>query len=602
MLVTTFIEQLPDFFNQQADRKAMWATVKKQMINHTRRVKEIDLIRNKRPGEEDAINEYRNNNHHRLTKAAINEMLSKTARIARQSGINTDRQSDELEDYLARKPFWYLNKRVDIWEWWENTITILGVEDPNAVILSFPYNKANPTIPPVEDEKDGGLPKSEKVNIRNMIIPSERIAFMPTEEYPIFSWKPKGQVQVKGAKEGVLGDYYYLVDEESYYVLLPVKKSKGRGKKTSTEYELDLWYPHLCGMEYKVNKKDYFDKMLPISTMPGVLTTSECGGFSYNESILHGAIEYFDAFIKRFSDADMIATRYGYPIRVVNDDVACKQCNGTGQVRTIHNGEAKMGVCGSCSNVGIANDLGPSTEIRRKNRGLEKGSSRPLIEYPTPPVQIQELSFDQAFKMFDKGQRKMGIAMLEDSGRGESGITKNYRMQPSEDFLNTYTHGFFKELMGSFIFHLECLLQRNIKQRKQPIIKLPTSYKVKDYDYLNDQAGKTFHFMRMFLQLNAIEQMHGDEVMSKVVHWAYCYCPIITNTEEEIQYKLENGVYTREDVVKRDWMPIIVKEYLKNRKGDQLDEDNFQAFAKEFLDDKIVRPAAIVEVETVEVN
>lgn len=595
MLVPQFIELFPDFYNQQQERKDLWATVKKQVCNHTRRVSDIDLIRQKRPGEEDAIRDYRTANHRRLTKAAINEMMSKTARVARQSGIDTDRQSNELSSYLARKPFNFLGKRVDIWEWWENEITILGVEDPNAILLSMPYNKRNPFVPPILDEEEGGAPKNQPIDIKNIVIPSERIVFMPTNDYQIFAWKAKDKIQVQGAKEGVQSHYYYLIDEENYWVLLPEKKDK----KKKTEYRLELWYPHNTGMNFSVNGKDYFERMLPIAGMPGVLTTSESGEFAYKESIINGAIEYYDEFVCRMSDASLIATRYGYPIRVVNDDVACKSCNGTGQVKYIgSDGMAKMGTCSACNTAGIANDFGPASEIRRKTKGLEKGTSRPLIEYPTPPVAILEMAYQQAFDIFEKGQRKMGVAMMVDAN--ESGVAKNIRLQPSEDFLNTYTSGFFKDLMGSFLFNLECLLQRKVSVRSKPVITLPVSYKVKDYDYLNDQAAKTFHFMRMFLQLNAIEQLHGDNEMTKVVHWAFCYCPIITNTEEEVQYKLENGVYTRQEVLKRDWMPIVVKEYLKEQQGQGIDEKQFYLFAERFLSAKIVAPVDVVDVEGVE--
>ena len=572
------VNDLPNFYTNKPKQFEDWDRTFKQIIRHTRKVSTNELIEMRRPNEDDEVKEYRKKNHRRFSKSVIDELYSKISKILTESGLGEGTLSPILKEWLSTNPFTYQGLRTDLWSYWYRCVMPTGMEDANGAMLQFPYNKNNKDVPPSAFVELGGLQANERVSVMPKLIPYYDIVMMPNEYYQVFAWKG-GQMKIKQGKNEVLKPYYFVVDENWYYRYIPtgVKDSKG-----NYLYELEEWYEHDTG----IKTDDFESNELPVSFMAGILTSSEDGKSKYHESFLQGACERFDEFDVRFSDNQIVNTRFAHPLKMVNGDISCKKCGGTGQEnkqKRQENGSMKMISvrCSDCKGKRHSQDS-PSGTVYDSRKGLDGKNNRPLVELLHADASILKLNKDDAFSFLKMGANSLGVNLLIDLN--ESGEAMKVRMKPSAYFLENIAKGFFGELMMKQLFFAECLLQENKSQRIIPTITLPKSYEVNTVEDLSERVKNTYGADRFNAMMEVVNQKFKDNPSKlRAEELKLCYSPLWTLDEKDENARELLAVYSKADYIKKDWSCIALKRLLKDPQRDILTMSDKEVF--DYIDD-----------------
>ena len=584
MKIEQFLTYHPDFYKYDPVEGVHWERERTSVIQHTRYVEKIESIERSRPNESDTIKKYRKDNYRQITKAPINKLLTKVPRSLYNSGLKIGTTSKVLNDWLQRKPFKLNSNRVDIKEFWRSCVCVEGIEDPNAVLIAFPYNDINANVPPNEAPVNGGVDKFKHVPIKPRIIPSSSIQFK-SDDYDVFIWQ-EGETEFEETNQ----PYYFAVDCEAFYRLLPTGKTKD-----GITYSAQLWAIHGSGF---LTEKGEFEPLLPICTMSGIWTKTEDGQHGYNETLIKSAIEYLTDFANRYSDLSIILTRFAHPKEVANDRIDCNNCKGTGKVGVTKSTRYPTGemTCHVCNGHRIQPEGGPAGTYQRTQRSLDKGNNRPLFEFLHPDPSILQLVYEQTFDILKRAEQELGLHALINTS--ESGKMGEIRLQPSKDFMQDFAEAFYQNCMGRFLFFVECLLEIDPKKRETPVIQMPITYSTDEPEKVEERAKNTLDALRgeKVLQIIRKENENSPHV-HRVWKYALAYCPLLFQEKDCLTFFLEQGVFERNEIRKAYLLPNVVMEYLKVKRALDISEQDFISFADNYLKGKIVEPTIIIENE-----
>ena len=547
MGVLEFIENNPTFFNSKLGMSEFATTSYKQVITHTRRV-DSDLIDRQRPNESAEVKAYRAQNVRRFSNDILTKLFSYLGKTLEEANIHLQDSSDTLNAWLESKPFTLLGAQVDVFEYYYKYLIKHGMERANDAVLSFPYNSQDSTLPPTQ------LSANVRVGVQPLIVPFEKFVYIPTIDYNVFAWIGG---RMKMQKGGII-DWYYIVDNKTYYTYKPTNVFRDKVRV----YELEIWYFHDSGIDGT--------NILPVAFMAGILTNTPNGEEQYNESFIRGACEYFDEFMVRFSDNQVVNTRFSHPVKIVNGDIGCKTCSAKGQITTekIINGLKQLtsSTCGSCNGSGRSNDS-PAGTVYAENKGIEAASNRPLIEYLAADSNLLKLNKEDTFSFLKMGANALGVDLLIDTS--ESGEAMKMRMRPTAFFMESIAKGFLGQVMNSQLFFTECLLQSNRGVRKMPHVTLPKSYELETIDDKIETVNTTFAADKYNAMVEVIETKYkGNGRKIRVENLKLSYSPLWTLSSEEITERIALGIYERNDIIKRDYSSIAFDNLLKNNSID----------------------------------
>lgn len=577
MGVIEFIENNPDFFNSKLGSTEFATISYEQVITHTRRGKS-DLIDRQRPNESQEVKEYRQKNVRRFPNDIFTKLFSYLGKTLEESSIHLEDSSDVLNQWLNTKPFNLLGAQVDVFDYYYRYIIKHGMERANDAVISFPYNSEDATLPPSQ------MSSNKRVGVKPLVIPFETYKYIPTSEYNVFAWVGGSMKMEKGGNV----DYYFLVDEQYYYTYTPTN----RFVKDKRVYELDVWYFHDTG------KDD--TNILPVVFMSGVLTTTPDGKEQYNESYIRGACEYFDEFAVRFSDNQVVNTRFSHPVKIVNGDIGCKTCSAKGQIgkEELVGGikQIKFSTCTSCNGSGRSNDS-PAGTVYAENKGIEGGSNRPLIEYLAADSNLLKLNKEDTFSFLKMGANAVGVDLLINTS--ESGEAMKMRMRPTAFFMENIAKGFLGQVMQSQLFFTECLLQSNRGLRKMPHVTLPKSYELETVEDKLEMVNNTYAADKYNAMVDVIEAKYkGNEKKIKAEALKLSYSPLWTLSNEEITERIALGIYDRNDIIKRDYSSIAFDSLLKENSINILELSQEQVYT---YIDNFIKPYLIDNVTLVDV-
>jgi hypothetical protein len=507
----------------------VWDAVYRQAIQHTRRLKRIDLLEVNRPNESQRIKEYRNEIARRLTREGVYKFIAKTSRIYKNSGVNVDAKgiSATLLEWLNSRPFRFNGRQLNFSEYIYEVVTMHAIEDPNALHVAFPINPQNVQVNPSAPVDEGGLRSNEQIGILPLIIPSKQRRVLTDE---VVAWQ-HGEWAF-GNNNASKAPYYFISDKQEIYIHYPTRYEGGE-----VVYETELWYRHQMDM-------------LPAQSLMGLLSVSEQGEI-YNESFMAAFFEYADEFVTAFSDSQAVRVQHSYP-KVVLDDLPCPANCRNGKVFDLDkNGKQLITECSVCKGTGIVNDIGPYSVLRRPQgmpNAPERANDTP-VEYLEMPEAALRFGHEVAFELLDKGKRAVGLDILE--SLAESGVAKEARLEDLIDYLTMIGNSQIY-FMETFLAQCEALLVVTPSNRVKPTVMRPNSYAIRTQQMLLEDAKNAIGSDRVQKAKEYFKTAYkGQDKLVRAMGLAHDYAPLLGLEGQDLQTRL-NFAYGPADLVKAD--------------------------------------------------
>lgn len=541
------------------------AEILEQAQRHTTRGGLRALLESTRPNESESVRDYRVETTRHLTQEGVKRYLNKVSRIFRSiSVIDEDNVSKQLSEYLNSRPFYFAGRHMGIEDFFYSCVMQMAIEDPNAVLLAFPYNPDNPEVNPAAPEGEGGLSPTKTVGVKAKVVPSELLVY---DNEHFIGWKSGAKMVPKGNAMAE-ANIFTISDTEAWYIVEPKRYEQAEGRGWYVVYDTKLWYRHDGGR--------------PGMRLPGDTKKSVKG--DYNESFLWIYYEYADEFISAFSDSQAVRIRHSYP-KTIMAEVPCpgEGCNG-GYVKRKDTIEGKYinSPCKICQGTGVIRDPGPHDTLV-KARTIEGETLNDVLTYVTPDNSILDFSYNTPFDLLKRGKQAIGLDLLE--GLNESGVAKEYRLEDLQDNLKVLGDA-FTDNMESFLEQVEALLVVDDSSRLYPTLKRPEQYTVKSSYMLLEDAKEALPSDRVTKAMQYYRNAYkGDPETIRIFGLAHGYAPLFGLSGEELKIRLGTGVYGEKDVIRAD-RAVWVFRQLSSRPGFMTMED-LKAFEEA---DKILEP------------
>jgi hypothetical protein len=543
-----------NLLDSKPDAYPHWLEVKHQAIRHTLAVPPGDLLELQRPNESENVREYRLANYRAITHEGAVKFNDKAARIINGSNWTLAVASEDLREWIEGAEFSIGNgEQVKFREYFCRLVMPCSFEDPNAVLLAFPFNIKNPDTPPANPINEGGLQSNEAVSIKTFIVPSDHIYYI---DESVMAWYAGYKVEVKKGNTVKAAKVFFIVDRFNYYRYMPVRIDD----QHKIVYELQLWYNHDTGEGDKHE--------LPINVLGGTLVKDpHIDGVTYNESFMKSYFEYGDEVIVSFSDYQAVRVKSAYPIKVMTEQ-PCQQCHGEGRYKK----DDEYQRCGSCNGTGTASGLSPFKDlIVEQSVGVE--SNRPPLEYVSPPVDVLKYMNEDWRNLLKDAKKSINLDLLESVV--ESGEAKKQRLQDLQDMLGKIAGNLF-DVITRYLWHVECLIHPNRNDRVMPVISEPSSFDIKSEEILREEAlnAPLADAFTAMMEYNR-RKYRGDEKLIRVKELALMYAPLLAVKDiQELNTLLAIGAFTDADLKKRYFAEMIIKKVA--REIDIADEANEQ--------------------------
>lgn len=530
---------------------SMTDQVAKQAQRHSIRGAINDLIKVKRPLENEEHADFRSKNHRRLTYQGIAELSNLAVRILTE--VNKQTPHEIWDNYNDTKPYNFLGQSMKQDEYLYRCIIPYQFKDPNAVTIKHPYNPIEPNIPPNRLVEDGGVDIYENINIEHRIITHDKIVW----KFKDFFGYVGGKMSVGDTKY----DFYYCCDDEDWYIYRPAQTDQNR----EIVYIAELWYNHNTGE-------------LPINWIPGVFAWTK-DDIKYRETMILQYLEYADEFDSRFQDDQVVNARYAYPIQVMAP-MKCPVCKGQGWSHATDNANSMRKTqvtCKDCMGTGLASVPTIFGRIVRPKVTGDTKLVEKAMEYIYPDVGILEHSFKNPFFLLDRGRKSIGLNNLE--GSNESGEAKKIILENRQMILLNMTLAALEWKERDINFTLALLGGLDVDGQNQRIrIRKPTYIAVKSEDVLRkeiDEAPKHNRYHKTIEYYN--EVYRNDPVRQKIHMLALDISKLSLLTDDEIRRREDIGNIDAFDYFVEDNAVYVITEMAELDSERFLELDNIQA-------------------------
>ena len=522
------IESFPEFFEETPTEEYYWNQVRTQAARHLWRLQRNALFDIGRPNETPEIKNFRDNVRRDITISSTWKWLMMISRVFIENGIELNPQtiSPDLAEWLDSNPFAVNGRSFGFSQYRYEVILPAMVVDPNGLLVPWPVVSLGSIVPPAMPVDVGGLPANEQVKIESQIISSSRILVKTHSlvAYYMGEWIIDDERQV-------LKSYYVIIDKDGFYLYIPVATSDGK-----IRYDLIPWYIHNEGV-------------LMAASMTGIVTNfvqyndniGQEERMSYYESFLRPMFEIGDEVVMAFSDDQATRSQYVTP-KLVMDQIPCvnPDCRGGNvQLFGADGGVSGIETCGSCRGTSYMPNPGPYNVIIRDNSNLGETSSKPTLEYVTPPSDNIKHIYDVPWDLLAKANMSVGMDLVEDLQ--ESGIAKEHRLEPRKDIITRVANSFF-DVVESHIGHVSILLTVNEGARLTPAFTMPSNIQHLSSDILKENAETALPSDRFQATMEYYRKKYiGDDVLLKVYELTLLWAPITLIPESEIKTNLAWG-------------------------------------------------------------
>jgi hypothetical protein len=512
MIIAELLKRDPGL-EQRPQAGSLWESVRLQSESHTQRDPEREPIDIARPNEPDDIKLYRKAVKRQISKDGYSKFLTKTSRIFAEAEVDITEMSKALSDWLDSKPFKYQAKKMEVWPWVYRVLMPYCLEDPNAWLIPFPY-AIDSDEPPIVAAK-----ANERVPIKAKIVPCSDIWGLD-HDHLVFEHGTEDVDKVEYPT--AIG-----IDKFGYWLLRP-RKAKVE-KKEFIEYYQEPWY------------------IIPNNDTERIMGTPLVGVVSrhrniwYHESYIHAYYENGDEHAVAFSDSQAVRVRHSYPKMIMKEIPCVAEGCAAGKVKIQDRDGKPIGVtnCTSCKGTGIVQDIGPYGVLFQKS--LDGG----VAQYLVPPAEALKFTTEVAEMFLSKAHKAIGLDVL--GNEVESGKAKEYRLEDVKDLLAMIATG-IKETLSSFLMDCETLLQYTPGERKEPIVYLPTDFKLKDERILLENYNNSPEAERYPAFLEYINAKYDSEDMVRAYKAAINLSWLTLKTTQEKAILVASGVVSLEEL------------------------------------------------------
>lgn len=552
-LLEAYIQDNPDFISAEEPTAKVRAQVREQAAAHVLRDAPNNLLRKKRPFEPEEYHAYRDENRRRLTSDAVWQFEKMLIKAVRQTTVDLNAIPKVLQTHLEGTRYKYMNSEVDLTQWKHKVLIPYSLLDPNAITVELPINQNDKFTPIIEVFSEGGVDsQTQELEVKTKIFAYDRwrihkdtyenvdveILILKIPEAFPFEIRTASGTKIK------LLDYYFLADEEDWYIYLPDEVDDD-GKVI---YAYEKWYSHKIGS-------------LPFNAVPGINAQTDDDHY-YQESFCKSYFEWADEFQSRMEDDQVVHTRYAYPREVV-DGTQCTTCSGSGEVnKTGFNGKGQKTLmkttCHTCKGTGYVGASSISGRTIRPTNLVSKDNKEP-VAFITPPTDILNHTTMNAMLFLEEGRKSLGLDSLMPAQEAEE--TKKLREENKV------------ELLLNYCFEVTRWKQTHLNQRLRLVdvalkedsitIQKPLAVAVRGAEALKEEINNSLPIDRYFTVKKYIQEKYNDDVVKQRVHlMAIQFAPFIILTQEEKEFRLGRG-YDEVDLLKADHA-IMIFENIKD--------------------------------------
>lgn len=485
----------------------------------------IDIVHKARPNESLAIQEYRAANERQITREGVEKFISKTSRIINK-GLQFTNIGGKLLEYLNARPFYDTGNRYTFEEYMFGVIFPLAIENPNLLVVAFPYNPLRPDTAPNNAVEDGGLTDQESLGIDvKLVSPS----YVDNECFVFHG----GKREILRNNKKEKADFYFAADGINWYTLEP-SFVREENQQARLVYEPVVWYGWDLGTS-------------PVNMLPGTVSTTPNG--KYRESFMMPYFNLGDEAINAFSDNQGVRVRFAHPV-VGIEEVACfnPKCKH-GKIL----GDGKPKDCGTCKGTGKVTAPGPYGTLVKRKSGLTKdgNTAGPAMEFYTAPTEIMEQSWNTWIELMTMAKQAVGLDLLEGTG-SESGVAKDMRMEDLQDRLMAIAMS-LGTCGSQLLQQIEALLSPILADRSTPGYIVPANFKIHEASELREEAENALFEDRYEARMDYYKHKYrGRPEAVRLYELALAYAPSILLNEEELTKRVASGALDKDDVARRD--------------------------------------------------
>lgn len=505
----------------------MYDEVRKQAIRHCTRSEMKELNEIARPNEEKPYKDWREANKRKITVAPIMFFRRMLIRII-QSSFNLQK--------IKELGF------TDIYDAVEKII-FRAIYDTNSIIVEWPFRKddiGNEMVTLADPApENANLP----IELRFDLVSSQRIKFFrPEDKFTIYHSGSYADYGTEKKKAPI----YIGIDSEAYYKLYPKEKTKENGQKV-LYYEPIPYYTHAI-------------EGFPVISLFGLEAIDENEN-NYLESICWQAFEFLDEAAVSFSSDQVGHIRMMLPKLVVDADVACPTCNGAKVEKTKDKDNKLVSIpCRTCNGQGNLSVLGDFTTIKLRQVQSDNKKTNQGLYYLQPPSGL-EYSMKRWQTFMDLAEKSLCTDPVEGSGN-ESGISKQYRLEPKQDLLRVVGEG----LASTITRWVNTRLKLSGK-KDEFSITAPSYYETRSPEMLKDAVYSSLFGQRGSAYLKYVNsEYRGDAFAIKIHEIAIVYAPLLLYDKEEVAEALATTAYNKNDIVRRDFAIHALTRVLADKK------------------------------------
>ena len=565
--IRALLQTDPDFFRKENETLPYWQDVHDNAVIHTRRGLEGDknkLLDEFRPNEGQLVKDYRTRNERQFTKAGFDMFLSKCMRVIRQCVPNPTTISKPLKVWLEAKPFNYLGEMMDLHSFTLDVILRKSLENPNQLLIAFPYTKSDISLPPNRGNEN------VEVGIKPLVVSFKDIRYMNDDCFSISG----GMVELSNGETTSEEELYFSADSTHWYQHIP--KYIKKGKANVLAYDTIVWYKHNTGENL-------------LNFLAGEYTCSRDDEHDYLVSFIESYFNFANAAKEAASDEKIVHLRNSFPIAEIKPTKChVKDCYD-GKI-----GHAEDKPCRACEGKGwTLYPKGPAAALISEDGPdiMEDGrtSSKPSIQWHMPPLDYSKAALDRVWTFIDKAYQSIGMKMFSNAGASSSGDALREWQVDELDKLARVTSSLYSTV-DRFLYQCECLLVRVDGNRIRPRHIVPERMGIVDLEQLKVEAESALPEDKLQShKLYHSKKYRDDPVMSKGMNALLCYSPVLTASLEEIELMMAKNVCTKDDIIKKQWASIALDDVIENNDiSDMSKSDIHKAMDTWFIDKGLI--------------
>lgn len=516
-----FAKWLEDFFlyGQLIDKGA-WEKIFKEMAVHTRKATPEQLLKARRPNEEQEVFEYRVANYEPITYGSMNKAFDSLFRL--MNGINYNLQiSDDLRKYINDRNFCGHTLEAFL----SNVVLKRDIEDPNGFLLWYPSG-------------EGVTDNTKKIAAKPMLIYSGDLYYADENVFAFLSCE-KSKIKNADNKWAMEGDVYWIFTNNHFYKLSQVGKQKNKIK----DFELKLIYEHNIG------------------DIPVICLGGDMNADGFYESFFAPYCAFGNEAIRQFSDWQAALTRSVHPhvevfatqceLRLIEKNANRKDPDNDGkeekykhkiELRPLENSPHGYTIRGIPDSNGMGNVLDVNIPSKRFN---------------APPIENAKYSGESWQLLLSKAEDALHLNLGQTN---QSGVAKELDKEAHYSMITKIGNNYFDNIMLNSLKYVDKIVFPVLGGSKEIVINKPSTFKVKTEGDLIDEIGTLTEkkvpaiFMSSATMDLSKKYFSGDLLKQKIFEIISQEDPLYIYSREQMDSMLASSVITKEAAIRSVYM------------------------------------------------